>query len=703
MNVRLRHPLFVLLTFPGLCAGARALAHDTRDRIAIEWRRDPTAAVHHPEAAPPEAPEPPSELAVAGEAASPRVEASRSARPPVGGSMIEGLAMRAGEEMAQEAARDWGWREYWRAGFARGIDAALDDRRLGAPDHERGLRMGRSDPRVRPLGDHLAKEAAQGLADAAAEDQVRRQFMDLARLPGRERAGPSSSAAGKMPRFDGPWAVAPVLDAVFREYPVDQTPGLSRDGRRALENWRLAPATLVRRDRATAAYDVRWKDAEFAFSRWRERQRRGSPWSRWSDPDKDRFHTVFCDRFRDVLASIDRRLTRDAWRTGFRDGWRYGATIQAEWAYRQGYAEGFDSGVSETASIAFPYAHERAYAAAYASWFDQWSRTAHPGIEAVRLADESGDGIFEPGESVLVEVEVVNYGGGAGAFDLIVSGTDLGAPATRSVSLVSRGRVPGTEKLTLRVPDRAPVRTRSAVTVAMADARADTPLYVSRPLEIDGAPLVAADRIGGRVTLTVSVQNTSRRDAAAVVSFLPLMGTRESRENDLGSIPAGGSRQASVTFEGIHPLDLIGGTSSWRASVVRGARIDDEREIRLDPVATDLSNPDLMDFMMALAGSPQVSRNDVADARALLMDRLRADWERASEMSGNPYKRDFETGGTTTALGELVRTTSRGRRSFASPQVFEGLDDDIAALIEELPGAHPLLRKWMRKLAARVG
>jgi len=241
------------------------------------------------------------------------------------------------------------------------------------------------------------------------------------------------------------------------------------------------------------------------------------------------------------------------------------------------------------------------------------------------------------------------------------------------------------------------------VTVALADARADTPLYVSRPLEIDGAPTIDADRIGGHVTLTLAVANTSRRDARAVVSVLPLTGARDPREDDLGLIPAGGSRQASVTFNGIHPLDLIGGVARWRASVARGDTVDDVREIRIDPVATDLSNPDLMDFMIALAGLSHVSGSDVRDARALMMDRLRADWERAADASGNPYKRDFETEGQTTVLGELVRTTQSGRRSFASPQVFEGIDDEIAALTDELPGAHPLLRKWMKKLAKRVG
>jgi hypothetical protein len=86
-----------------------------------------------------------------------------------------------------------------------------------------------------------------------------------------------------------------------------------------------------------------------------------------------------------------------------------------------------------------------------------------------------------------------------------------------------------------------------------------------------------------------------------------------------------------------------------------------------------------------------------------MMERLRADWERAVDASGNPYRRDFESSGTETVLGELVRATQHGRRSFASPQVFEGLDGDVAELCDRLPGAHPLLRKWMKKLARRLG
>jgi hypothetical protein len=698
MNVRLPLQLAVVLLVVGLPAGAAAgqVAGESKKRVPLDWKRDPKVGSPRAEPVVPTAPELPSELLIVPGGAGPSAEPSRTARPPGQGSDVDGLAMRAGDDMAHEAARLWGWREYWRAGFARGVNVALEDPRLGAWDHEEGMRFGRFDPRARALGDQLANEAAEGTANGDAEARVRQQFMDLSRDPVLDRAGARGrSPQGTVPGLHGPFAVAPIFDEVFVAYPPARTAGLSRDGRRELGDWRF--------DRSARAYDAQWRDPAFAFSIWRDRQRRGSPWSRWTGAQRDEFRVVFRARFLATLAAIDLRATYGAWRVGFEDGWRYGAAIQAEWAYRQGYAEGFDLGVGETAAIAFPYAYDRAYAAAYPRWFDTWSRSAHPGIGEVRLADESGDGVFEPGERVLVEADVVNYGGGSGAFDLIVSGRDLGPPVTTGVTFAGRSRAPDTERLALRVGDRVPPKTRTPVLVALLDARVETQLYVSRPLDIDGPPAIDADRIGGRVTLTIGVSNTSRRDARAVVSVVSLDGGHDVREDDLGVVPADGRRQATVTFTGIHPLDLIGGTSRWRASVARGDTIDDEREIGIAPVATDLSNPDLLDFMIALANTPQVSWSDVKDARELMMDRLRADWERAVDASGNPYKRDFKSSGTETVLGELVRVTQGGRRSLASPQVFDGLGDDVSVLCDDLPGAHPLLRKWMKKLAKRLG
>lgn len=697
MSFRMLHRLAVPFLVAGLAAGAAAGkgVKEPGKRVPLDWKRDPKIAARRAEPAAPAPPELPSELRIVPGGAGPIAELSRTARPPGQSADVYGLAMRAGEDMAHEAGQVWGWREYWRAGFARGVNLALEDPRLGAWDHEEGLRFGRFDPRARALGDQLANEAAEGMAGGAAEARVRQQFMDLAHEPILDRpARRGASPRGGVPDLHGPFGTAPILDEVFAGYPPARTAGLSREGRRALESWRF--------DRSAQAYDAQWRDPAFAFSSWRDRQRRGSPWSRWTNAEREQFRVAFHARFREVIQAIDSRAIYGAWRIGIEDGWRYGAAIQAEWAYRQGYAEGFDAGVGETAAIAYPYAYDRAYTEAYARSFDAWSQTAHPGLGDVRLADENGDGVFEPGERVLVEADVVNYGGGAGVFELTASGGDLGAPVTAGVRFSGRSRAPEAERLSLRIGDRVPLRTRAPITVAILDARVETQIYVSRPLEIEGVPAIDADRLGGRVTLTFDVSNTSRRDARAVVSVVPLEGRREAREDDLGVVPAGDRRHASVTFTGIHPLDLIGGTSRWRAAVSRGDTIDDEREVRIAPVATDFSNPDLLDFMLALADTPQVSRSDVKDARELMMDRLRADWERATEVSGNPYKQDFESSGTKTALGELVRVTDGGRKSFASPQVFDGLGDDVAALCDDLPGAHPFLRKWMKKLAKRL-
>ena len=204
------------------------------------------------------------------------------------------------------------------------------------------------------------------------------------------------------------------------------------------------------------------------------------------------------------------------------------------------------------------------------------------------------------------------------------------------------------------------------------------------------------------MTIRFVVANVSRHDAHAFVRVESLTGAASAHDDDLGPIAAGEKKNASLTFDGIHPLDLIGAESKWRASAARDGTANDTREIRLAPVATDLGNPDLMDFMVALARTPDVSRSDVQDARALMMERLRADWSRAADASGNPYKRDCEAEGVETVLGQLVHVTQGGSRSFASPQVFEGLGHAVAVLADDLPGAHPLLRKWMKKLAARM-
>ncbi len=680
-----------------LLAGGAVAAEEAKDQVTLDWKRDPKLARKPVDAGPPPASEPPQELAAPPSAA---VQPARTVVPT-----IDAAASRAANEMASEAARTWGRREYWRAGFARGVTAALDDKRLGAADHAAGESVGRADPRAKPLGERLAKEEAEYDADQAAEGRVTERFMDLSvepRLNRRDVAMRKEKRYGPaVPDFEGPYAVAPVLDDVVSSHPPTRAAGLSPEGRRAIEAWRVAPATLASPDRQARAYDSKWQDPEVAFAKWKERQRRDSAYARWSPAEREEFRASFVVKFDSALRSLDRHLLNEAWRIGFVDGWRYGAAIHAEWAYRKGYAEGFDAAVKQAGTIEFPYAYERAYNQSYAKWFDHWSRTAYPGLGQVRLADETDDGIYEPGERVLIAAEAVNFGGGFGLFDLVASGKDLTESATAKVRLVGRGRMPEPQKLSVQIADDVAPRTSSKVTVKLGDEKFERPLWISRPFEVSDAPTIAADRLEGRVTLSLSVHNTSRRDADAVVRIDPLTGVGDSKREDVGIVPSGGSKRVTTTFQGIHPLDLIGAESRWRISIARGERIDDTREVGLAPVATDLSSPDLLDFMIALARTPSVSSHDVRDSRELMMRRLTADWERAAEVGGNPYKRDYDAEGTETVLGQLVRIRKAGR-TYASPQVFDGMDKDVDALAEELPGSHPFLRKWMRKLATQL-
>jgi hypothetical protein len=157
------------------------------------------------------------------------------------------------------------------------------------------------------------------------------------------------------------------------------------------------------------------------------------------------------------------------------------------------------------------------------------------------------------------------------------------------------------------------------------------------------------------------------------------------------------------TYDDIRPLDLLAGAVRWQAAVHHDGVTDDAQIVTIAPASTNLADPDLVTYMVELARTPQPSRRDIADARALMLDRMRADWDRACAVAGNPYKLDAEEGNAATALGELVRAVGAARGTIVSREVFAGLGADISALASDLPGTHPLLRKWMKKLAKRVG
>jgi hypothetical protein len=666
--------------------------------VDLDWKRDAKVRGPKDEAPAPAAPAVPDDIrvVVVVTPGTPRVAVPKGTATDT----IPDRAARAADEMAAEAVRVWGFRQYWRAGFAQGVDQAMHDPRVAASEHAEGLRFGHFDPRALLTGQQLAQDDAGDQAQQAAEGRVRDQFMDLSRMPQRDRDPAFRPSA---PSWAGAiFATAPVIDAVFTSMPLSSAP-LSRDGRAALEGWSVQPAVLARGNARPQVYEATWRDADRAFSVWRDRQGRNSFWARLSSADRDRFRTIFVALFPDALAACDLDGAYAGWRVGYSDGWRYGASVQGEWAYRQGYAEGFDAGVRDAAAIAWPFAFRHAYASSYDAAFSRWSSTAQPAVTAVRVFDANDDGVTEPGERILVEADLVNYGGAPGTFDVRASGRDVDGDAARSLTLRARSRAQLDRPLDLHVDAGTPNRTDTIVTVSVGDDAFEAPVHVTHPLVIDDGTAVSADYLGGSVRLDVEIRNLSRRDLEGVLRTSASGGSAGRLADQRLRVAAGRSVRALVVADDLRPLDLIGGRAQWRLSVDRERGTDDERVVGPEQVATDLQSRDLLLYMVDLARSSRAPRQDVAEARALFLERMRADWERACAADGNPYKRDVENGSATTALGDLARTIKNERRGFESRDVFQGLGDDITSFAEELPGAHPLLRKWMKKLAKQVG
>ena len=73
---------------------------------------------------------------------------------------------------------------------------------------------------------------------------------------------------------------------------------------------------------------------------------------------------------------------------------------------------------------------------------------------------------------------------------------------------------------------------------------------------------------------------------------------------------------------------------------------------------------------------------------------------------GNPFRRDLQNRSprrrAETALGELVYEVAAARRSIVDREVFRSLVPQIEALADTLPGAHPFLRRSMKRLAREL-
>ncbi len=608
-------------------------------------------------------------------------------------------ADRAARRMAEELASKEGWVEYYRVGWFRGMNRALNDRSLGDWDRIQGFEAGVRDRDARRTGLDLGRTRADEMAVAAAAEQVEAQFSDLSRDP---QFDPRAVA----PRFraEGVFAQRPDPDALFLEAPVlSLAVFANRDRRerfrRGFDSWDVDPDRLRKMDRFEQFHNRDWADPARAFRLWKRSPRNGAMIRRMDEADRIRFRERFQSSFSAWLTRLYDRFQEPAFADGFDDGWEYGVWMRYELSFQEGFADGFDQAVRSAAEAAFTRNWDRAFGRFYEASFDEWMSSVRPAIVELHLEDGDRNGVFEPGENLDAFFTVANLGGGSGERDLSLRGQVLDRTRRRTVRFQGRGVLEMVEPLQVRIAGDVPVRTRSNLVLELAGERMEADLIVARPLQFeDGWRIDSRDALQGVSVVEVEVVNRSRKPVAGSVGI-----EGDFRmENDLGRIAAGETRTVRFRMDNLDPLDILSGQLQVRFQAADYAVVHDRLMVRFPNLAVDLANDDIVTLMLRFASDRNAPRRDVDRARALMLERMKADWRIAARGRSNPYKRDFRSRNDETALGELVMRSAEIRGQVTRPDVLVALGDDLTALSRDLPGAHPFLRKWFRKLAAKI-
>ena len=619
-------------------------------------------------------------------AASRQVEIYRQAR---------GAAVWTADTLVDQRGR----REYFRVGYYEGMIEALRDTTLGRRDYRRGEWHGWRDVEARSIGTQTGADAARLEAGRNAEMQVVRQFSDLGARPRRLARADRPSFIPTLPLI-----AEPTLDEVFADFPLTAFGPAARRREAFLEGWRYDAARLMDCRTYADFFDARWDDVDAAFLFWNKRPERsayyrtlrGAGERRWFE---EKFGEVFVQR---VATHVQSDLV-PAFERGASRGWSYGAFARQELDYRKGFRSGFMRSLEEAALVGFHAEYPGHYEMAYRASFDDWSRNPKLEIGEVVLSDGNGDGVFAPGEQLFVDAELINFGGGHAHLPLQLDGPVLDRSASRTIDLPPRSVTRPERRLQVRIAAHTPNRTRTELELVLAESVRHLSLRVSHPLQLRReAWRVRRSNLDGEVTLEVDVANESTRsvNGKLVLTTDSLPGKIVTRS--LGAVEAGQVRRLALEIDGLDPLDLLAGWVELDVALYGGAAVHDRSSYHIPDAARDLSNRDLLLFVVRMAHERRGTGGRVATARELLMTRLQADWRAAAARNGNPYKFDYRHDGATTALGDLVRTYRQQDPAVRRHPVFAGLSNDVLKLAERLPGIHPFLRKYVRRLAREL-
>ena len=590
-----------------------------------------------------------------------------------------------------------GVRNYFRVGFYRGMLDALNDERIGRRDFREGLRHGDTDREALRLGRRLGSDAAFERAVVDAESAVEAQFRDLENEPLFAPVPDVPAWAAPQVAFD-----VPDVNELLREFPLPSFDLLGRDFALYLAGWEWDAARLHASRNYTDFYSRDWDSANRAFREWRLNPRNERLLRGLTTAEVQRLRAIFSDAFVHRIDLIaDRELT-PAWSLGLDRGWDYGRFIHEELDYRVGFAKGFRQQASLAARAVFRSAYPGEFDAAYAVSFERWSTTAVPAIGSVQLFDGNDDGVFEPGERVLADIELINFGGVEGRFTAALDGVALSEMDSKGARLPARSASVRRGFLEVVIDSSIRPRTRTELILRVAGETRTVGLRINRPLEwVDSSLRLSRDNLDGRVRVELDVRNLSRRERSAQASLTTNTRDDIALSQELPLVRPGDEVTLRFDLNGLSPLDLIAGRVSLDLFLDTDGVEQDRMTAALGETATDLTNRDLPRLLRRMLAEG-ASEAETAQVRELLLRRLRVDWRAAVRANGNPYKRDYRSGGDLTALGQLVQLSSTSSARSANVDLFDGLSADVLTLARDLPGPHPLLRKYVKRLARRL-
>jgi hypothetical protein len=614
---------------------------------------------------------------------------------PVYHQSYDDEAARAGAWAAQQMCMEVGRAEYLKAGVYDGMRAAIGNDYIGRWDFQQGMQIGSNDREARSVGSEAGSYAAEEQALAAAEDQVQQQFRDLGREP---RRTPRSEPPWYEPAPE--WIAEPQLAEVFQE--VTGSSYRFATMNEVLRRYRVNAWDLYQYRDYSQVLDRDWYKPSRAFKHWRNDSSRSSTYRGLpKGVFRQRFEAVFQDSYGKYLSRYFDRHVQPAYSEGYRSGWDYGSQISYEWSFRNGYSQGFNEAATAAAQQSFGATYVGAYLSSYDQAFDSWMHHPHPEVVALSLREANDDGVFEPGEEILADYELVNYGGSAGDLTVQLQGPDL-KPVSKTVRVPARGYLRNPAPIRTLIDRNARTRSLSLVDLTAGDHRRSADLLVSYPLEMAGGPLlVARDNLSGRIGFEVQVSNQSRKPLPGMVEVTVGEGYSINEQRQLQSVQPGETVATQHDLD-LRPLDLISGGVGIQFIVYGHGSVHDEALFRIEGVALDLGNRDLVMHMVAMSRAQAVSTDDILTVHDLVLQRLSIDWDVAVRADGNPYKDDSKRKTRRTALGDLVQTFLEQRSQMQRPDVFTGLSNKIEKLAKDLPGAHPFLRKYVKRLARQL-